>query len=452
MEKADSATKGTVIMATVKGDVHDIGKNLVGIIIGNNGYNVIDLGINTPAEKIREAIITEKADFVGLSGLLVKSAAEMVNTVAVLRDAGIEIPIFVGGAALTEKFTVNKIEPSYENNIVIYSKDAMTALADLNKMIVPEKFEEFKKYLQTRRDLLLIKDEKALERLNVRQTVGDIKDAEGTFDYSKIKKPEYNFEKIYKPETLNKQIITNINAKDVFKYMNLQMLIGKHLGMKWVISDLLSKKDPKAMKIYNEILDIINHGDEYFDIKAVYKYFPCRKNGEKIEILSDDLSEVLETFEFPRQKWGQYLSLNDYIHPTEIDYIGMFVVSAGEKSRIVSNELISKGEFYRGHLVNSLGLELAESTAEYIHTVMRKDVGIIDKNISMDDILKAKYQGNRYSFGYPACPDLSNQEKLFGLLKPERFGIKLTEGYMMYPEASVSAIVFSQPFCKYFNI
>jgi len=274
MEKADSATKGTVIMATVKGDVHDIGKNLVGIIIGNNGYNVIDLGINTPAEKIREAIITEKADFVGLSGLLVKSAAEMVNTVAVLRDAGIEIPIFVGGAALTEKFTVNKIEPSYENNIVIYSKDAMTALADLNKMIVPEKFEEFKKYLQTRRDLLLIKDEKALERLNVRQTVGDIKDAEGTFDYSKIKKPEYDFEKIYKPETLNKQIITNINAKDVFKYMNLQMLIGKHLGMKWVISDLLSKKDPKAMKIYNEILDIINHGDEYFDIKAVYKYFP----------------------------------------------------------------------------------------------------------------------------------------------------------------------------------
>gem|GEM_PF-737948 len=175
-------------------------------------------------------------------------------------------------------------------------------------------------------------------------------------------------------------------------------------------------------------------------------------NGEKIEILSDDLSEVLETFEFPRQKWGQYLSLNDYIHPTEIDYIGMFVVSAGEKSRIVSNELISKGEFYRGHLVNSLGLELAESTAEYIHTVMRKDVGIIDKNISMDDILKAKYQGNRYSFGYPACPDLSNQEKLFGLLKPERFGVKLTEGYMMYPEASVSAIVFSQPFCKYFNM
>lgn len=210
MEKSDSATKGTVIMATVKGDVHDIGKNLVGIIIGNNGYNVIDLGINTPAEKIREAIITEKADFVGLSGLLVKSAAEMVNTVAVLRDAGINIPIFVGGAALTEKFTINKIEPSYENNIVIYSKDAMTALADLNKMIVPEKFEEFKGYLQSRRELMLVKDEKALERLNVRQTFGESAE---TFDYSKIKKPEYDFEKIYKPETLNKQIITNINAK-----------------------------------------------------------------------------------------------------------------------------------------------------------------------------------------------------------------------------------------------
>jgi len=141
MEKSDSATKGTVIMATVKGDVHDIGKNLVGIIIGNNGYNVIDLGINTPAEKIREAIITEKADFVGLSGLLVKSAAEMVNTVAVLCDAGIEIPIFVGGAALTEKFTVNKIEPSYENNIVYrYKLDykGNNNISELNSVLIGE--------------------------------------------------------------------------------------------------------------------------------------------------------------------------------------------------------------------------------------------------------------------------------------------------------------------------
>ncbi len=452
MEKSETSTKGKVIMATVKGDVHDIGKNLVGIIIGNNGYNVIDLGINTPAEKIREAVINEKADFLGLSGLLVKSAAEMVNTVAVLREAGIKIPIFVGGAALTEKFTINKIEPSYQNNIVIYSKDAMTALADLNKMIDPVKFEEFKHYLQSRRDMLLIKDEKALEKLNVRQTVGDIKDAEGTFDFSNVKLPEYNFERTYKPETLNKQIITNISAKDIFPYMNLQMLIGRHLGMKWVISDLLAKKDPKAVKIYNEILDIINHGDEYFDIKAIYKYFPARKSGESIEILSDDLKEVLETFSFPRQKWGEFLSLNDYVNPEKIDYIGMFIVSAGEKSRTVSNELISKGEFYKGHLVNSIGLELAESAAEYIHYLMRKDVGIIDGNISMDELHRAKYQGRRYSFGYPACPDLSDQEKLFRLLKPERFGIKLTEGYMMYPEASVSAILFSHPFCKYFNM
>lgn len=452
MEKADVAHKGTVIMATVKGDVHDIGKNLVGIIIGNNGYKVVDLGINTPAEKIRDAIIAEKADFVGMSGLLVKSAAEMVNTVAVLRDAGIKIPIFVGGAALTEKFTINKIEPSYKNNIVIYSKDAMTALADLNKMIDPVKFEEFKGYLQSRRDLLLINDEKSRENLEVRETVGSLKNIGDDFDFSKVELPKFNFEKIYKPSTLNKQIITNIDTKEAFKYMNLQMLIGKHLGMKWIISDLINKKDPKVMKIYNEILDIIKHGDEYFDLKAIYKYFPCRKSEKGIEILSDDLSEVLETFSFPRQKWGEYLSLNDYVSPNEIDYIGMFIVSSGEKSRIASNELMDKGEFYRGHLVNSVGLELAESTAEYIHQIMRKDVGIIEENISVDDIIKAKYHGKRYSFGYPACPDLSDQVKLFNLLKPERFGIKLTEGYMMYPEASVSAIVFSQPFCKYFNV
>lgn len=453
MEKTDASQKGTVIMATVKGDVHDIGKNLVGIIIGNNGYNVIDLGINTPAEKIREAIIEHKADFVGMSGLLVKSAMEMVNTVGVLKEAGIDIPIFVGGAALTEKFTVNKIEPSYENNIVIYSKDAMTALADLNKMIDAEKFEEFKAYLQKRRDLLLVKNEEELAKLDVRQSVSSIKDQDGDFDFSKVELPKYNFEKIYKPETLNRQIITNISAKEVFKYLNLQMLIGKHLGLKSVVNNLLEQGDERVTKIYNEIIDIINHGDEYFDIKAVYKYFPTRKNGEKIEVLSDDLQTVIETFEFPRQKFGKYYSLNDYISPEGIDYMGLFVVSAGEKSRLASNELMEKGEFYRGHLVNSVGLEIAEATAEYIHRIMREDVGIFDPaDITQDEIFKSKYQGTRYSFGYPACPDLSDQEKLFKLLKPETYGIKLTEGYMMYPEASVSAIVFSQPFTKYFNI
>ena len=453
MEKSDTSQKGTVIMATVKGDVHDIGKNLVGIIIGNNGYNVIDLGINTPAEKIREAIIEHKADFVGMSGLLVKSAMEMVNTVGVLKEAGIDIPIFVGGAALTEKFTVNKIEPSYKNNIVIYSKDAMTALADLNKMIDAEKFEEFKVYLQKRRDLLLVKSEEELAKLDVRQSVSSIKDQDGDFDFSKVELPKYNFEKIYKPETLNRQIITNISAKEVFKYLNLQMLIGKHLGLKSVVNNLLEQGDERVTKIYNEIIDIINHGDEYFDIKAVYKYFPTRKNGEKIEVLSDDLQTVIETFEFPRQKFGKYYSLNDYISSEGIDYMGLFVVSAGEKSRLASNELMEKGEFYRGHLVNSVGLEIAEATAEYIHRIMREDVGIFDPaDITQDEIFKSKYQGTRYSFGYPACPDLSDQEKLFKLLKPEIYGIKLTEGYMMYPEASVSAIVFSQPFTKYFNI
>ena len=458
MEKDESSVKGKIIMATVKGDVHDIGKNLVGIIIGNNGYEVIDLGINTPAEKIRDAVVKEKADFLGLSGLLVKSAAEMVNTVAVLREAGISIPIFVGGAALTEKFTVNKIEPAYENNIVIYSKDAMTALSDLNKMIDEKKFEEFREYLQKRRDLLLIKDEKELKKLKVKQTVSDIKDKDGTFDYSKIEIPKYNFEKIYKPETLNKQIITNIKAKDVFPFINLQMLIGKHLGLKWIVGKMLEKQDPRTVKMYNEIKDIIEHGDEYFDITAIYKYFPVRrkygkeKNEFSLEILSDDLSKVIETFNFPRQKYGQYLSLNDYVAPSGIDYVGFFVATAGEKSRIVSNELKAKGEFYKGHLVNSIGLELAEATSEYIHQIMRKDVGIIDKELQTEDILKANYQGNRYSFGYPACPDLSDQKKLFKLLKPEIYGIKLTDEFMMYPEASVSAIVFSQPFCKYFNM
>ena len=463
MEKSDSIKKGKVLLATVKGDVHDIGKNLVGIILGNNGYDIIDLGINVTPEKLREVILEEKPDYIGLSGLLVKSATEMVNTVKIFKESGIDVPIFVGGAALTEKFTINRIEKAYEKNIVIYSKDAMTALSDLNKLIDVNKKQELLEYLNIRRKLLLVSDNSYSNEINkiekfndvIRDNIGNVINKSNSIDFSKVILPKFKFERIYNPKDLKEKIYRDISAKEVFKYMNLQMLMGKHLGMKWVIDNLIEQNDPKAIKLYNEILEIIENGDKYFDLKGIYKYFPCRKNGNKIEILDDDLSniKVIETFEFPRQEWGDYLSLTDYVHPTDIDYVGMFVVTSGEKSRTISEQLNSNGEFYKSHLILSIGLELAECLAEYIHADMRKELGIESGDINKSDILKAKYQGNRYSFGYPSCPDLSDQKKLFALLKPEeKIQINLTEGFMMYPEASVSAIVFSQPFTKYFNI
>ena len=458
MEKSETVSKGKVLLATVKGDVHDIGKNLVGIILGNNGYDIVDLGINVTPEKLREVILEEKPDFIGLSGLLVKSATEMVNTVKVFKDAGIEVPILVGGAALTEKFTINKIEKAYEKNIVIYSKDAMTALSDLNKLIDENKKNEVITHLEERRKLLLIENNENNDNADsdvVRETVGSVINKGKKIDFSTVKLPEFEFENIYKPKELKDRVYKNISAKEVFKYINLQMLMGKHLGMKWIIGDLIEQNDPKAIKLYNEILEIVENGDKYFDLKGMYKYFPCRRNGNKIEILDDNLEvlKVIEEFEFPRQEWGDYLSLVDYIHPTEIDYIGMFVVSSGEKSRTTSEELKANGEFYKSHLVMSIGLELAECVAEYIHAEMRRELGIENEEMKNDDVLKAKYQGNRYSFGYPACPELSDQKKLFDLLKPEsKIEVVLTEGFMMYPEASVSAIVFAQPFTKYFNI
>ena len=285
--------------------------------------------------------------------------------------------------------------------------------------------------------------------------VGSVINKGKKIDFSTVKLPEFEFENIYKPKELKDRVYKNISAKEVFKYINLQMLMGKHLGMKWIIGDLIEQNDPKAIKLYNEILEIVENGDKYFDLKGMYKYFPCRRNGNKIEILDDNLEvlKVIEEFEFPRQEWGDYLSLVDYIHPTEIDYIGMFVVSSGEKSRTTSEELKANGEFYKSHLVMSIGLELAECVAEYIHAEMRRELGIENEEIKNADVLKAKYQGNRYSFGYPACPELSDQKKLFDLLKPEsKIEVVLTEGFMMYPEASVSAIVFAQPFTKYFNI
>ncbi|EZP78752.1 methionine synthase [Parageobacillus genomosp. 1] len=433
MEKKESSTKGKVILATVKGDVHDIGKNLVDIILSNNGFHVIDLGIKVAPQQLIEAVQAEKPDIIGLSGLLVKSAQQMVITAQDLRQAGISTPILVGGAALTRKFTENKIAPEYDG-IVLYAKDAMEGLALANQLQHNE------------------------------------------IEYTKTKKQETETEKtaptviatksnvstdvpVFVPTDLERHILKDISLSHIVPYINWQMVLGHHLGLKGKVKRLLEEKDEKALMLKQVVDDLLQQAQQnrWITPAAVYQFFPAQSDGNRIYIYSlEDKKTVIETFEFPRQPRAPYLCLADYLKPIDsgqIDYVGFFAVTAGKGIRELAQRWKESGEFLKSHAIQALALEIAEGFAECIHQIMRDRWGFPDDpDFTMEERFAAKYQGQRYSFGYPACPNLEDQEKLFRLLHPEEIGIHLTDGYMMEPEASVSAIVFAHPEARYFNV
>ncbi|RDE33975.1 methionine synthase [Parageobacillus thermoglucosidasius] len=433
MEKKESSTKGKVILATVKGDVHDIGKNLVDIILSNNGFQVIDLGIKVTPQKLIEAVQAEKPDIIGLSGLLVKSAQQMVVTAQDLRQAGISIPILVGGAALTRKFTENKIAPEYDG-IVLYAKDAMEGLALANQL--------------QQNEIEYTKTEK--HETKPEKTAPTVIAAKSNVSTDVP---------VFVPADLERHVLKDISLPHIIPYVNWQMVLGHHLGLKGKVKRLLEEKDEKALMLKQVVDDLLQQAqqEQWITPAALYQFFPAQSDGNRIYIYSpEDKRTMIETFEFPRQQKAPYLCLADYLKPVEsgqIDYVGFFAVTAGKGIRELAQQWKEDGEFLKSHAIQALALEIAEGLAERIHQIMRDRWGFPDDpDFTMEERFAAKYQGQRYSFGYPACPNLEDQEKLFRLLRPEEIGIQLTDGYMMEPEASVSAIVFAHPEARYFNV
>ncbi|MFL0507524.1 methionine synthase [Ureibacillus sp. 179-F W5.1 NHS] len=441
MEKnEDSSGKGKVVLATVKGDVHDIGKNLVDIILSNNGYKVVDLGIKvTPAELI-EAIRRENPDFVGLSGLLVKSAQQMVLTAQDFKEAGIHVPILVGGAALSKRFTETKIAAQYDGP-VIYSKDAMQGLDHANRLMDVHERESFIQELQQSREKRLLADEKRAARPQVtvmEKPVRTVRDAP-----------------VYIPKDLVQHIKRNYSVAHLHPYVNMRTLIGHHLGLKGNVEKLLAEKDERATELHELVNDYLR--SDLLTPSGMYQFFPAQADGDDVVIYSpEDRNTEIERFHFPRQKEAPFLCLADFLKTVEngeMDYVALMVVTAGHGVKNVADELKKDGKFLESHALLATALELAEGFAERIHQEIRDVWGFPDAtDFTMRERFAAKYQGQRFSFGYPACPNLEDQEKLFKLLKPEQIGVQLTEGYMMEPEASVSAIVFAHPDARYFNV
>ncbi|MDQ0232270.1 methionine synthase [Metabacillus malikii] len=439
MDKKEDNGKGKILLATVKGDVHDIGKNLVDIILSNNGYNVVDLGIKVTPQTLIQAVKDENPDLIGLSGLLVKSAQQMVITAQDLHDADCNLPILVGGAALSRKFTRMKIAPQYKGPVV-YAKDAMDGLSLANQLRTsPELFMQNEAAVAEETKPKRSQSSAVTELLEKRSTISEAP--------------------IFQPVDTKRHMIKNIDLNQVIPYVNLQMLIGHHLGLKGKIKELIKQKDPKTMELVELIQSLLKDGKEkqWFKPTAVYQFYPAYSEGNKLVVLDpNNTDNILETFDFPRQDKMPYRCISDYVRPKnggEFDYISMFAVTAGSQIRELAQGFKEQGDYLKSHAVQALALELAEGLAERIHQLIRDRWGFPDApDFTMDQRFSAKYQGQRYSFGYPACPDLEDQEKLFNLLRPEDIGIQLTEGFMMEPEASVTALVVSHPEARYFNV
>lgn len=436
MEKTADANKGKIVLATVKGDVHDIGKNLVDIILSNNGYTVLNLGIKVPPEELIKACREHQPDAIGLSGLLVKSAQQMVVTAQDLRSAGVCVPLLVGGAALSANFTRKRIAPSY-GDLTCYAKDAMSGLALLDRALDPAarpdlEAEHAPVRDDTRRDRREAASAKAVRSSRVRPDVPPVKcpyDARMCEDIPHL--------------------------RDLWQYINPAMLYSRHLGFKGSFKQALADRDEKALALHTAVEDTKAEAERYMKARAIWRFLDAQSHGNSIQLFEPGSDVLLHEFSFPRQRRADGLSLADFVAGPNghRDSVALFCVTAGEGIRHRSEIYRDRGEYFRSHAIQSLAIETAEACAEWVHRRIREDWGFADPaDMTMEDRFRSKYRGRRYSFGYPACPNLEDQRGLFKLLDPSEIGVTLTDGDMMDPEASVSAVVFQHPDCIYFDV
>ncbi|MFD1207051.1 methionine synthase [Sporosarcina contaminans] len=441
-KKEDDSGKGKIVLATVKGDVHDIGKNLVDIILSNNGYKVIDIGIKVTPATLIDVIRKEKPDIVGLSGLLVKSAQQMVLTAQDFKAAGIDIPVMVGGAALTRRFTETKIAPEYDGP-VIYAKDAMIGLELANRLQSDD------------RQSLLLEIEEKQEKRQETEALRATRNDGGVAVIARPVKTVRQDVRVFVPKDLKRRVMKDYSVAHLYPYVNMRTLIGHHLGLRGNVDKMLLEKEPRAVELHKLVTEFLQSGR--LSASGMYQFFPAQSDGDDVIIYDpNDRKTIIERFTFPRQLKEPFLCLADYLKSVdsgEMDYVGFMQVTAGHGVRQYAEQLKEEGKFLESHAFQATALELAEGFAERVHQEMRDQWGFPDAtDFTMRERFAAKYQGQRFSFGYPACPNLDDQAKLFKLLKPEDIGVHLTEEFMMEPEASVSAMVFAHPDARYFNV
>ncbi|PJN30669.1 methionine synthase [Streptomyces sp. CB02613] len=444
MEKSDDEGKGTIVLATVRGDVHDIGKNLVDIILSNNGYNVVNLGIKQPVSAILEAAEEHRADVIGMSGLLVKSTVIMKENLQELnqRKMAADFPVILGGAALTRAYVEQDLHEIYEGE-VRYARDAfeglrlMDALIGVKRGVPGAALPELKQRRVPKKDAAAV--------LEVEEPEGSVRS-----DVS-ITNP------IPEPPFRGTRVIKGIPLKEYASWLDEGALFKGQWGLKQnrtgdgpTYEELVETEGRPHLRGWLDHLQSNN----LLEAAVVYGYFPCVSKGEDLILLHEDGSERTR-FTFPRQRRGRRLCLADFFRPEEsgeTDVIGLQIVTVGSRIGEATAELFAANS-YRDYLeLHGLSVQLAEALAEYWHARVRSELGFGGEDPDdVEDMFALKYRGARFSLGYGACPDLEDRAKIADLLQPERIGVHLSEEFQLHPEQSTDAIVIHHPEAKYFN-
>jgi 5-methyltetrahydrofolate--homocysteine methyltransferase len=453
-EKAEGSTQGKIVMATVKGDVHDIGKNIVGVVLGCNNYQIVDLGVMVPTDKILDVAIAEGADAIGLSGLITPSLEEMASVAKEMERRGLELPLLIGGATTSRQHTAVKIAPHYSHPVVhvldasksvnvvsdLFSSERKAALVDANR----DEQKKLRAVYEGRKEkpLLAIADARA--------NASDL---------------EFVNPAPAKPSFLGRRTLYDVSVADLEPYIDWTFFFST-----WDLKGKYPKilDDPRLGEAARELF---RHGRELLDEiiekkwlspRAVYGFWPARRDGDDIVLFADEgLSGEIARFPMLRQQSIQTngrpnRSLADFVAPIDAgvaDYIGAFAVTSGTETDDLAAGFQKDHDDYRAIMVKSIADRLAEAFAEYLHARARTDWGFgADESLTNDDLIAERYRGIRPAFGYPACPDHLPKRTLFALLDAPEVGIELTETCAMTPGASVSGLFFAHPDARYFTV
>ncbi|MEH1809918.1 methionine synthase [Nostoc sp.] len=461
MEKSESGNnaKGTFIIATVKGDVHDIGKNLVDIILSNNGYKVINLGIKQPVENIINAYEQHKADCIAMSGLLVKSTAFMKENLEVFNEKGISVPVILGGAALTPKFVYEDCQNTYKGKVV-YGKDAFSDLHFMDKLMpakAADNWQDLQGFLNEVETAEVStnghKEPKAKtgEETSAEPKVVDTRRSEAVAVDIERPTPPFWGTKLLQP--------SDIPIEEIFWHLDLQALIAgqwqfrkpKEQSKEEYQAFLAEKVYPVLESWKQRIIE-----ENLLHPQVIYGYFPCQAEGNSLHIYdSENQSQQVATFEFPRQKSLRRLCIADFFAPKEsgiIDVFPMQAVTVGEIATEFAQKLFSANQYTDYLYFHGMAVQVAEAVAEWTHARIRRELGFsAEEPDNIRDILAQRYRGSRYSFGYPACPNIQDQYKQLELLQTDRINLYMDESEQLYPEQSTTAIITYHPLAKYFS-
>ncbi|WP_375468043.1 methionine synthase [uncultured Nostoc sp.] len=462
MEKSESGNngKGSFIIATVKGDVHDIGKNLVDIILSNNGYKVINLGIKQPVENIINAYEQHKADCIAMSGLLVKSTAFMKENLEIFNEKGITVPVILGGAALTPKFVHEDCQKTYKGKVV-YGKDAFSDLHFMDKLM-PAKaagnWEDLQGFLN---EVEIAEVSANGHKESVTTTAKEIASTEPKeVDTRHSEAVAIDIERPTPPFWGTQLLQPNdIPIEEIFWHLDLQALIAgqwqfrkpKEQSKEEYQAFLAEKVYPVLENWKQRILE-----ENLLHPQVIYGYFPCQAEGNSLHIYdSQNQSQQVATFEFPRQKSLRRLCIADFFAPKEsgiIDVFPMQAVTVGDIATEFAQKLFAANQYTDYLYFHGMAVQVAEAVAEWTHARIRRELGFTaEEPDNIRDILAQRYRGSRYSFGYPACPNIQDQYKQLELLKTDKINLYMDESEQLYPEQSTTAIIAYHPAAKYFS-